>query len=363
MTDGSGTPAAPLTFAIVGCGNVARTHARALAGLAARGGATAARLVACVDVVGSRARTLADEHGAQARSWGDVLADPAVEAVSVCTPSGGHAALAVQALAAGKHVVVEKPVDVTLAAARDLAAAARRSGRTVAVVSQHRFDDATAHVEHLVATGALGVPVLVDARVPWWRDPAYYAADAWRGTVDGDGGGALVNQAIHTVDLMLATAGPVARVQAAAATRLHDIEVEDVVCATLTFTSGALGTLAASTAVAPGFPARLALHGTAGSVVVEGDRVVVDARLGEVPSPRAEVTADALAVAGTGSRTAEHEVAGGWGVAHERQLADVVRAVREGRPPRVGVEDGIRALEVVDAVYRSARSGSPVDLT
>lgn len=398
-----------VTFAILGCGTIARTHAQALVSLSDDVDPTArAQLVACSDVVGERATALAQEVRAScepgaaevaARSWREILQADDIEAVSICTPSGTHAQLGIEALEAGKHVVVEKPMDVTVEAAQRLADAAARCGRTLSVISQHRFDRATSRAAALVAAGELGRLVLVDARVPWWRSQEYYDSQAWRGTVELDGGGALMNQGIHTVDLMLALAGPVSRVDAATAVLAHRIEVEDVVAATVRFASGALGTLAAATAVAPGFPARLALHGDAGSIVIEGDRITVDARRGESPEPMARPGEDALRVAGTGSRavsTAEQVATGAggpgaaaaagstpdpaapgetaadepgdpgepevWGAAHRRQLADVARAVALGREPAVTAADGLRAVELVTAVYRSAATGQGVRL-
>lgn len=355
-----------MDFAIVGCGNIARTHALALRALGARETAGArARVAATCDVVPSRARKLADEFGGEPRAWDDVLADTTIDAVTICTPSGTHASLGVQAVEAGKHVVVEKPMDVTVEAATRLRDAARMNGRTLTVISQHRFDRATQQALRVVAE--IGTPVLVDAHVPWWRPQEYYDAGAWRGTWASDGGGALMNQGIHTVDLMLALAGPVRRVQAIAATRAHAIEVEDVVCAALLFESGAVGTLAASTAVAPGFPARLAVHGAEGSVVLEGDRVVVNARRGELATRVDEPSAHALTVASVGTRGLDPDTLGTeveeWGVAHRRQLADFVDAVEHGRAPVVTAESGIAALEVVTAVYRSTSTGQGVELS
>jgi predicted dehydrogenase len=363
----AGTRPGPLRFALVGCGNIGRTHAEALARLGGPGEAT---LVAVQDVVPERAAAFAAEHGARALTWAQVLADPEIDAVTLCTPSGTHADLGIAALEAGKHVVVEKPMDADLAQARRLQDAADRTGLTLAVISQHRFDPATRAAAAVVAAGGLGRTTLVEVSVPWWRPQGYYDADAWRGTRAGDGGGALINQAIHTVDLMLALAGPVVRVQAEAATLAHAIEVEDVVVATLTFAGGALGTLAASTAVNPGRPARLALHGDGGVLVIEGDAVVLDERAdggdgpgqGVAAAPTAP-TADALRVAGAGS-TAVAPVAAQavaeWGRAHAEQLADVVAAVRDGRAPEVGGPEGLRALALVDAVYRAAPPGAGV---
>ncbi|HEY0187092.1 MAG TPA: Gfo/Idh/MocA family oxidoreductase [Cellulomonas sp.] len=353
-------PPEPLRFALVGCGNIARTHAEALTRLAAHG---TAELVAVQDVVPERAAAFAAEHGVRAAGWEEVLHDPTVDAVTICTPSGTHAALGIAALEAGKHVVVEKPMDADLAQAQRLAAAAERTGRTLAVISQHRFDPATRTAVEVLADGGIGVPTLVEATVPWWRPQAYYDADAWRGTWSGDGGGALINQAIHTVDLVLALAGPVTRVQASVATRSHAIDVEDVVCAVLTFASGAIGTLSASTAVRPGRPARIALYGDGGAIVLEGDAIVLDERADGTRGPVSAPSLDAVQVAAAGSGTVvptDDHGAAPWGRSHEEQLADVVAAVRHGTRPRVGGPEGLRALALVDAVYRAARTGEAV---
>lgn len=355
----------PVRFALVGCGNIGRTHAEALTRLAASG---TAELVAVHDVLPERAAAAGAEHAVPALGWDALLRDPTVEALTICTPSGTHADLGVAALEAGKHVVVEKPMDADLARARRLRDTAARTGLTLGVISQHRFDPGTRAAADVLAHGGIGRPTLVEVSVPWWRPQSYYDADAWRGTWAGDGGGALINQAIHTVDLMLALAGPVTRVQAVAATRAHRIEVEDVVCAVLTFADGALGTLSASTAVGPGMPTRLALYGDGGVLVLEGDAVTVDLRADGTRGIETAPSADALSVAGAGSRavapsqTAPAPVAAAWGRAHAEQLADVATAVRTGRPPLVGAEEGLRALALVDAVYRAARTGAAVDL-
>jgi UDP-N-acetyl-2-amino-2-deoxyglucuronate dehydrogenase len=355
----------PVRFALVGCGNIGRTHAEALTRLAAAG---TAELVAVHDVLPERAAAFGADLGVPALGWDALLHDPAVEALTICTPSGTHAALGVAALEAGMHVVVEKPMDADLAQARLLQAAAERTGLTLGVISQHRFDPGTRTAADVLARGGIGRPTLVEVSVPWWRPQSYYDADAWRGTWAGDGGGALINQAIHTVDLMLALAGPVTRVQAVAATRAHRIEVEDVVCAVLTFADGAIGTLSASTAVGAGMPARLALYGDGGVLVLEGDAVTVDLRADGTRGTETAPSADALSVAGAGSRAVAPSPAGqapvvaAWGRAHEEQLADVAAAVRTGRPPLVGAEEGVRALALVDAVYRAACTGVAVDL-
>lgn len=256
----------PLRFALVGCGSIAPTHADALAFL------PQAALRACCDSVPGRAAAFAQRYGIPSLPLENILADPAIDAVSVCTPSGLHAEIGIQALRAGKHVLLEKPMDVTLAACDALLAAAQKTGRTLSVVSQHRFDPASLRVKQARGAGELGALIYADARIPWYRTQEYYDSGDWRGTWALDGGGALMNQGIHTVDLLQWICGPVQSVYAQTRTLAHaGLETEDIACATLTFAGGAVGTLVASTALYPGFAARLGVHGARGSAVIEGD--------------------------------------------------------------------------------------------
>ena len=354
-----------MRFALVGCGVIAPTHVRALLDLPGR-----AELVVCSDVVPERAQALAAEFGITAAPYADVLADPTIDAVTVCTPSGSHAEVGVPALLAGKHVIVEKPMDVSVEACDRLLAAQASSGATLAVVSQHRFDAASQVVRSAVAGGDLGRIVLAEARVPWYRTQDYYDSGDWRGTWEGDGGGALINQGVHTLDLLRWIAGPVRSVYALARTAAHErIEVEDVVCATVEFASGAIGTVTASTAVYPGFPARLAVHGTRGGAVIEGDRLATfatvdgESRVGEA----AHTHAVQVATGGTRAATravdeAEEPADDAWGQAHRAQLLDFVEAAEQGRRPLVDGVEGRNAVELVRAVYDSARTGGPVTL-
>ncbi len=354
----------PLRFALAGCGSIAPTHARALAAL------PDAALVACADVVPERALAFAAEFGLRVLSWPEVLGDPDIDAVTVCAPSGLHAKLGVEALRAGKHVVVEKPMDISLAACDALIAAQAETGRRLAVISQHQFDQATQTVQLALDDGLLGDLLLVDARIPWYRTQEYYDSGDWRGTWAMDGGGCLMNQGVHTVDLMRRLAGPVQSVSAQARTAAHTgIDVEDSLAATLTFTSGAIGTLMASTAAYPGFPARLALHGTRGSAVIEGDALHTLAIRGRETVTGEAAVAHALQVATGGTRAATEAVAGAasdpaavWGAAHQEQLADFVRCCRTGGTPLVDGQEGRKAVEVVLAAYESARAGRTVTL-
>ena len=350
-------------FGVIGCGAIGPTHAAAIVRL------PDAELVAVADSQGDRAADVAERFAVPHvyHDAADLLADPAVDVVCLCTPSGAHADGAIAALAAGKHAVVEKPMDVTVDACDRLIDAQRRTGRLVSVISQHRFDPATERVRQLLDAGTLGRLVLVTADVKWYRTQSYYDAGDWRGTWALDGGGALMNQGVHTVDLLLHLAGPVRTVYAQTRTAGHErIEVEDVAVATLTFAGGAVGTLVATTAAFDGLPVRLDLFGTAGTAILEGD-ALRSLKVRDDPTVTAAEPAAAHAVTvaagGTAAASASSSAsARTWGDAHQAQLADVVRCLRTGGRPRSDAADGRAAVRLVRAVYESARTGQPVTL-
>ncbi len=355
-----------LRFALVGCGTIAPTHAQALAALRDEG----ARLSVCCDSVPERAAAFAAEFGLKAKAFEAILSDPAIDAVTICVPSGLHADLGERALRAGKHVVVEKPMDILLAACDRLLAAQKASGKALTVICQHRFDAASIQVKDAVDQGLLGRMVYAEARVPWYRTQEYYDSGDWRGTWGLDGGGALMNQGVHTADLLRWLCGPVETVYAQARTLAHDrIEVEDVVAATLGFASGAVATLSASTALYPGFAARLGVHGTEGSAIIEGDMLYALTTKSGTSGGGQPAQAHAMQVATGGTRAAtEHPPTGAsdpaaiWGEAHRAQLADFIQCCRTGSKPRVDGVEGRRAVELVLAVYESARTGAVVRL-
>jgi predicted dehydrogenase len=326
-------------------------HAEAIAML------PAARLVAVTDVTPESARAFAETHGCAAEpDLSALLARADIDVVSVCVPSGLHAEVGTQAAAAGKHLVIEKPIDTTLAAADRLISAARAAGVVMTVVSQHRFDPGLAELRRLLDAGALGRLVLGEASTKWYRSQAYYDSAAWRGTWALDGG-SLMNQGIHYVDLLLWAMGPVAEVTALAATQAHEVEVEDVALALLRFCSGAVGTVVASTAVFPGFAQRLEITGTNGTVVIEDGQIVRRDISGEEARPAAPGGA------------AGHDGAGGAAnpaglapASHAAQIADLLGAIDTGRQPSVTAESGRAALEVICAVYQSAREGRKIAL-
>lgn len=361
----------PLRFAIVGCGVISPTHADALAAL------PEAQLTACCDVVPERAAAFAEKYGLTAKSLEAVLADPDIDAVTVCVPSGLHGEIGSRALRAGKNVLVEKPMEITLAACDNLQEAARESGKTLAVISQHRFDAASQVVKQALEDGVLGTIVYAEAQVPWFRTQGYYDSGDWRGTWALDGGGALMNQGVHTVDLLRWLCGPVETVYAQARTLAHErIEVEDVVAATLTLKNGAVASLSASTALYPGFPVRVAVHGTDGGAIIEGDMLhTLTTRDSTIGGEAAHAHAVQVATGGTKaategkaaeSKATEAQTASDpaalWGGAHQMQIADFIHCCRTGDTPLVDGAEGRKAVELVLAVYESARTGQIVKL-
>lgn len=341
-------------FGVVGAGVIGAFHAAAIAMV------PGARLVAVTDVDTGRAREFAARYGCVAAADLDALTGwDDVDVVAVCVPSGRHAEVGVRAAAAGKHLVVEKPIDVSLDAADRLIAATAAAGVTVSVISQHRFDPGVVALRRLIDDGALGRLLLGQASTKWWRSQEYYDSAGWRGTWAMDGG-ALMNQGIHYADLLRWCLGPVAEVSALTVTQAHEMEAEDCALATVRFTSGAVGTITATTSVVPGFPERLEISGTEGSaVVVDGVLVYREARAG----------AGGVAESGGSGGVAGSEGSAAANAAdlnvraHAAQLADFVAALDEGREPAVTAADARATLQLVCAVYQSGREGRPVTLS
>jgi UDP-N-acetyl-2-amino-2-deoxyglucuronate dehydrogenase len=349
-------------WGIVGCGVIAPAHANAVTGL------PNAHLVSVTDIVPEKAKAFAEDHGvAWDADLDALLARPDIDVVSVCVPSGLHADIGVRAARAGKHLVVEKPIDVTVAAADRLLDAAASAGAALTVISQHRFDPGPQRLRELVDQGRLGRLVLGDAITKWYRSQGYYDSGDWRGTWALDGGGALMNQGVHYLDLLCWIMGPVDRVTALCATQAHTIEVEDVALAQLQFRSGAVGLLQATTAVYPGFPERLEISGTRGSVIIEAGAIrsmeLLDEKgdvgaYGGKASPAPSTTAPSATA--TTTSAADPKVMAGE--AHQAQLADFLAALDSGGQPLVTGDEARMDVAVIRAVYDSARSGRPVTL-
>ncbi len=377
MTHPASTPPR-IRVAIVGSGIIGHHHAQAVAHL------PRLRVEAVIDAVPAAAKALAEKlanttpppapHETLAaraladavsapgayETLGEALADREIDLVVICTPSGLHAEAAVEALEAGKHVVVEKPLDVSLARAREVAELAERAaarGQMFSVISQHRFDPASQAVHRAAATGGLGRITSAVASVAWWREQSYYDSAAWRGTRDLDGG-VTMNQAIHTIDLLVWLLGEPVEVFAYTGLLAHErIEVEDVAVACVRFRSGALAVLHASTAAYPGLAARLQIHGMLGSAVIHDDQLEFFhvAGPGAAANQAAEVVA-AQEVRGS-AKAADSFLQG-----HIRQYEDIVDAIDTGRQAGVSARESLASLAVVTAIYRSAELARPVRL-
>ncbi|MFT4122417.1 MAG: Gfo/Idh/MocA family oxidoreductase [Microbacteriaceae bacterium] len=347
----------PLDVAIVGCGIIGVNHARAIARTAGL------RIAALVDDVAAASERLAnlvvDELGCPRPTvHSDIATLPdSLSVIAICTPSGTHLEIAEQAITHGKHVVLEKPLEISMGRGRRLAqiaAEAADRGLQVSVISQHRFDPGARAVADAAHSGRFGRITSAVASVPWRRTQEYYDSGSWRGTWALDGGGALMNQGVHTVDLLLWFLGTPVELSAQSALLAHErIEVEDVAVATLRFESGALAVLHATTASFPDQPVRVAVHGSAGGGIIESDQL---ARLwldGDPVDRSAESVPE-------GHRLGDDPGPDAFIEGHARQWADVVASIRTGRRPGVGVAEALLALAVVRGVYVSATTGRPV---
>jgi len=345
---------------LVGCGVVGAVHAGALGELAQRG---QGHLAGVVDSDPARVEAFGWTWGVPATSsLEQALARPDIQLVHVCVPSGLHAAIGIQAARAGKHVLVEKPIDVTLEAADRLIAACRDAGVTLGVVSQHRFDPGFRALQAMVREGTLGALLLGEARVKWYRSAAYYESAPWRGTRELDGGGALINQSIHYVDLLLALCGPVERVIAYTATAAHQLEVEDIATASLRFRNGAMGTILGSTAIFPGLSERLEISGSDGSAILEDGELVYVATRETVGAVGSHGSPSPWEGAMVRERPEAAPHAPPYGGRHTDQIADVIEAIAAGRAPTVTAEDAREALALILAIYRSAATHREVVL-
>ncbi|HWE60717.1 MAG TPA: Gfo/Idh/MocA family oxidoreductase [Chloroflexota bacterium] len=348
-------------FGIIGCGVIGPTHAEALATL------PDARLVAVADVARDRAETVAQKFGA--RPYTDarqMLEREDLDVVDVCTPSGLHGEHACMVMRSGRHVIVEKPMEISGAALDEMMQVQRETGMKMAVISQHRFDPATQQVQRLVEEGAFGRLVMGTAQVPWWRSQKYYDSGAWRGTWALDGGGVLMNQSIHSIDLLQWLMGRVSRVAAYTDTLAHQMETEDVAVAVLRFANGALGAITATTGAYPGVGTRIEVFGDQGSAVIENDTLGFlhlardDRKVGDYGIGTAE-RAQARQGTDLGGATAADPRAVAVGT-HAAQIADMIRAIREDGTPLVDGAAARHPVEIILAIYQSARTGREVVL-
>jgi UDP-N-acetyl-2-amino-2-deoxyglucuronate dehydrogenase len=338
---------------ILGGGNIRATHARAAV-------AAGCRVAAVWGQNPVRSGAIAREHGATAyERLEDFLLHRPMDVVAIGSPSGLHAAHIGAAAREGLHVLVEKPLDISVAKVDEALDHVRQAGVRIGMFFQDRLKPDLLRVKELVSAGRLGTPILATAQVKWYRPPEYYAESKWRGTWALDGGGALMNQGIHTLDALLWLLGPIASVAARSATCRHDIEVEDMLVATLEFASGALGTFETTTAAYPGYPRRLAITGTEGTVIVEGDTLVAaDLCSGSAPLQRQPRHGSAHTPTPAPATASQSSPIVSDAQPHCRVFEDFIDAVRTNREPACSGEEGRRSVAAVEAIYESARRGA-----
>ncbi len=342
----------PMKFGIIGAGMIGHFHAKAIQAMA---GST---LHSVFDLRGEAAEKIAAEYGAKAYSnFEDFLADPELEIVTIGTPSGAHRDPAIASLQSGKHVICEKPLEVTTERIDDMIAAATTAGKTLAAVLNRRFQPAISAMKKASMDGRFGQITSASAYVKWFRTQAYYDSGAWRGTWALDGGGALMNQGVHTVDQLLHVAGPVVAVTASTALLAHErIEVEDACVAILEFANGARGVLEASTCCwsSTGHPAEVQVCGTQGSAFLADESL----RVWDFAEPQdhdAEIRDTLMVGAARGLGANDPSAINFEG--HRRNFQEVVDSIHENRPCAVDATEARKAVAVINAVYRSAREG------
>ena len=345
-----------IRFGIVGCGVIHGMHAEAVQK------ADGATIAGFFDVIPERSAGAAAKYGGAAFESLAAMFDTC-DAVTVCVPSGLHAQIGIEAAKAGKHVIVEKPIDITFENASRLVQACRENGVKFTTISQHRFANDIRRVREAVQNGELGDAIQGDAYVKWYRTQAYYDSGDWRGTWALDGGGCLMNQGVHYVDMIQWIMGGVKAVRAITRTAAHKIEVEDLACALIEYKSGAVGVIQGSTSAYPGFSERIEVHGKCGSALIEGDLIKawhVDPNApndtskygrGVESQPTPNV---ATKDASTGT-TGASDPSAIWSNQHNMQVAEFVRAVQEDRDPFITGEMALEPLKVILAIYKSAK--------
>jgi predicted dehydrogenase len=342
-------------FAIVGCGMISRFHAMAINDLK-RG-----RLVAVSSRSKKNARRVGEEFGVDwTTDYRELLARDDVHIVTICTPSGAHKQYALKATRAGKHVIVEKPLEISLDRCDAIISECKKAKVTLGVIFPSRFHEASQLIKREIDSGRFGKLALGDAYVKWWRSQEYYDEGGWKGTRRYDGGGALMNQSIHAVDLLLYLMGPVKRVSATVKTLAHsNIEVEDTAVATLEFKNGALGTIEGATSVYPSFLKRIEISGDKGTVVLE-EEDIKEWRFRKETSRDRAIRKKFAARTKSGGGASDPSAISFEG--HRRQLEDFIRALDKKQKPLVDGVEGRKSVELILAIYRSSRTLRPVTL-
>ena len=342
-------------FGIIGTGDIAAVHARAI------GSIMNAHLAGVTDLVRDKAIAFGKQFNCITfDSVSALVNSPEIEIVCICTPSGTHMEPALEAINAGKHCVIEKPLEVTMRRCEAIISAAKEKNVLVAGIFPMRFLDINRELKKAVNGGRFGKMILGDVYVKWFRNQGYYDQVKWRSDFRISGGGAIMNQAIHSIDLLRWIMGDIAEVNAFSATLGHDrLDVEDTAVASLRFANGALGIIEASTAVFPGSYKRMEILGTCGSAVIEEEKIIKWEFVNETDRDR-EIKAHFLEENIKGGGVSDPKTISDTG--HIRQISDMVEAIETGRPPLVDAEEAAKAVELIEAIYKSARTGRKIAL-
>jgi UDP-N-acetyl-2-amino-2-deoxyglucuronate dehydrogenase len=330
---------------LIGGGNITETHARAVRAI------SGVEIAAIYGTNSQNVTRLCREHGGKAyQDFDAFLAHRPMDLAIIGSPSALHAKQGTAAAKCGLHVLTEKPIDISTTRADALIGATKQAGVKLGVIFQDRMKPDIRRLKQWVDNGVLGKLLFVDARVKWYRPPEYYSGSKWRGTLALDGGGALINQGVHTVDLVLWLLGDVTRVQAHTATVLHKIEAEDTAVAIFEFANGATGVFHATTAAYPGYPRRVEISGSAGTVILEHDRIIA-ANLRAVPSD--------FALSAIGDRNQSASSAAVSDVrGHQAVIEDFIRAIQQHKLPACDGVEGRRSIALVEAIYKAAQNPS-----
>lgn len=342
-------PVSVYKFAVIGCGLISRCHINAILK------ADDAVLTGVYDKCMQQAERTAEQYKVRCySSYEEVLNDVQIDAVCICTPSFLHAELARQAIIAGKSVLVEKPLALNMRDCDEIIALAQKHHVLAGVVSQLRFAPEISRVKKAIENGVLGRMTRADLYMKYYRPPEYYAESTWRGTVEKDGGGALINQGIHGVDLLRYIMGPVKSIYAVSGTLAHDIEVEDTLTAVISYKNGPIGVIEASTADWPGAPRRIELNGEYGRIVLEENRITEWKVKGEETFGIYEETPPQ---SGTWQDAAAIDLQG-----HIHQLNDFISALRGDTSLSSDAVDAKKTLEIIFSAYVSAETGEAVEI-
>lgn len=345
-------------FAIVGCGTIGGSHAGAIR--KARG----ARLVAVADNVPEKAKKLGETYGVPYYSdYSELFARDDVDVVNICLPSGLHMQACVDAARAGKNILCEKPLEITLPKIDRIIEEVHKNKVKLGVIFQRRFQKSSILIKNAIDEGKLGKLISGSAYLKYYRSQAYYDSGAWRGTWELDGGGCLMNQGVHGIDLLQWFMGPVKSVYAVTDTVAHErIEVEDVAVALVKFANGATGVIEGSTSCYPGLPTVLEVYGTEGTVTQQEDSITRWRFIRETEEDKSLIQK----LAEERKREAENidrsDPLAVVGDSHVPQIEDMAAAIREGRDPAITGEEARKAVEIILAIYKSARTGEEVTL-